>query len=164
MEEVGKDDGSSLKEEVGGPVFGCDKQGGRESNFTPSLLGNITRPLIFLNHFLPEENKLVWVTIEEMRDRLVHCGVNKLLCVDLLAKSIRHAHQGGGILARTFMGRIQFYRPVEFAGQPGTPKDQCSSENGPPHRRLSISPECAAYFQLHLNTKVVVMLKNVMAA
>jgi len=164
MEEVGKDDGSSLKEEVGGPIFGCDKQGGRERNFTPALPGNITRSLIILNHFLPEENKLVWVTIEEMSDQLVHCGVNKLLCVDLLAKSIRHAHQGGGILARTFMGRIQFYRPVEFAGQPGTPKDQCSSENGPPHRRLSISPECAAYFQLHLNTKVVVMLKNVMAA
>jgi len=60
------------------------------------------------------------------------------------------------------MGKVQFYRPVEFAGQAGTPKDQRASENGPPHRRFfNISPSCDAYFQLHPNKNVVLMLKDV---
>jgi len=115
-----------------------------------------------LNHFLPEENKLVWVTLEEMRNQLVYCGVDKSLSTHILANALRFANRGLSILTQSFMGKVQFYRPVEFAGQPGTPKDQHASENGPPHRRFfTISPSCDAYFQLHPNKNVVLMLKDV---
>ncbi len=68
----------------------------------------------------------------------------------------------GSVFARELsLGKIKFYRPVEFAGQPGTPKDQLASENGPPHRQFCISPSCTTYFQLHSNRNVVLMLKNV---
>jgi hypothetical protein len=96
-----------------------------------------------------------------MRNWLVHYGVDKLLSVDLLAQALQNANRGFSILTQTFMGKIKFYRPVEFAGQPGTPKDQLASENGPPHRQFCISPSCTTYFQLHSNRNVVLMLKNV---
>ena len=101
------------------------------------------------------------VTIEEMRNWLVHYGVDKSLSVDLLAQALQNANRGFSILTQTCMGKIKFYWPVEFAGQPGTPKDQCASENGPPHYRFCISPSCTTYFQLHSNKNVVLMLKNV---
>jgi hypothetical protein len=149
MEDVGKYDGSSLKENIGGKLA---------TRTIPALPCNIQRSLILLNHYLPENNKLVWVTIEEMRDRLVHCGVDKSLSIDLLAKALKHANRELSLLTQTKMGRIQFYRPVEFAGEPGTPKDQRASENGPPHRGLfTISPSCNDYFQLHPNKNVVLI-------
>ncbi len=76
--------------------------------------------------------------MEEMHDRLVHCGVDKSLNVDILAKAINNANRGSNILLLTSMGRINFYRPAKSAGEPGTPKDQRASENGPPHRRFCI--------------------------
>jgi hypothetical protein len=88
---------------------------------TPGLLPNISRSLILLNLFLPEDNKLVWVTKEEMRNQLVHCGVDKSLSVDILAKAINNANRGSKIFTRTSMGRIIFYWPAELAGEPGTP-------------------------------------------
>jgi hypothetical protein len=103
----------------------------------------------------------VWVMMEEMRDQLVHCGVDKSLSVDILAKAINNANRGSNILTRTSMGRINFYQPAELAGEPGTPKDQRASENGPPHRRFRIFPSCAGYFLMNLKTNVGVMLKNI---
>jgi hypothetical protein len=99
--------------------------------------------------------------MEEMRDRLVCCGVNKLLSVDILAKAIINANRGSNILTRTSMGRINFYWPAELAGELGTPKDQRASENGPPYRRFRLFPSCAGYFLMNLKTNVGVMLKNV---
>ena len=57
MEEVGEADGADSRGEVAGDVGG---------GTTPTVPSNINRSLILLNHFLPEENKSVWVTIEEM--------------------------------------------------------------------------------------------------
>ncbi len=150
---MGKDDkdiGSDVREEASS-----------KSVTTPGLLPNISQSLILLNLFLPENNKLVWVTTEEMRDRLIHCGVHKLLSVDILAKAINNANRGSNFLTRTSMGRINFYRPAELAGKPGTLKDQHASENGPPHRRFCIFPSCTGYFPMNLKTNVGVMLKNV---
>ena len=70
MEEVGEDDGADSRGDVAGNLGG--KTG-------PAVPRNISRFLLLLNHFLPEENKLVWVTMEEMRNRLVYCGVDNSL-------------------------------------------------------------------------------------
>ncbi len=56
---------------------------------TPALPSSIIRSLLLLNHFFPDENKLVRVMIEEMLDQLVHCGVDKSLSVKLLTKIIK---------------------------------------------------------------------------
>ena len=153
MAEAGEDDGADSRGDTAGNM------GGRTGTAVPR---NISRFLLLLNHFLPEENKLVWVTMEEMRNRLVYCGVDKSLSTHILANALRFANRGLSILTQSFMGKVQFYRPVEFAGQPGTPKDQRASKNAPPHRRLfTISPSCEAYFQLHPNQNVVLMLKDV---
>ncbi len=102
MEEVGEADGADLRGEVAGDVGG---------GTTPAVPSNINRSLILLNHFLPEENKSMRVTIEEMRNWLVHYGVDKLLSVDLLAQALQNANRGFSILTQTFMGKIKFYRP-----------------------------------------------------
>ena len=104
---------------------GCWQFGGRT---TPAVLRNISRSLILLSQILLEENKLMWVTIEEMGNWLVNSGVDKWLSVDLLANVLWNANIGFSILTQTFMGKIQFYQLVEFAGQPGTPKDQRKSK------------------------------------
>jgi hypothetical protein len=101
------------------------------------------------------------VTKEEISDQLVHCGVDKLLSVDILTKAINNANRGSKILTRTSMGRIIFYPPAKLAGEPGTPKDQCASENGPPHRGFRILPSCAGYFLVNPKTVVGVLVKNV---
>jgi hypothetical protein len=49
---------------------------------TLTLPSNITRSLLLLNQFLPEENKLVWVTMDEM------CGVDRSLSVHLLSNAV----------------------------------------------------------------------------
>jgi hypothetical protein len=41
------------------------------------------------------------------------------------------------------------------------PKDQHASQNSPPYRGFCSSPSCTGYFHLHLNSNVVVIVKNV---
>ena len=79
------------------------------AQITLTLPSNITRTLLLLNQFLSEENKLIWVTMDEMHDRLVHCGVDWSLSVHLLSNAVRCANRRSTILTSTFMHKIKFF-------------------------------------------------------
>ena len=78
-----------------------------------------------LNASIPAKNREIWVTIEEMVDRLVHCGALPFL----KAEHVSHANQRFKSVAPLEQRRQQFggerhiyFRPEEFTE--GAPLDQ----------------------------------------
>ncbi|KAL3801493.1 hypothetical protein HJC23_000931 [Cyclotella cryptica] len=49
---------------------------------------DVMKNILILNNQTPRENNMYWITIEEMRDRLVHCGVDKALTTNMIGEEI----------------------------------------------------------------------------
>ena len=75
----------------------------------PKLSADIQKKLLCFNSALPRENMEVWVTMEEMRDRLIHIGVDCVLTTEMVENAIKRV--GRGLISRRRDWGISFYRP-----------------------------------------------------
>ena len=79
---------------------------------------------------LPDENAIIWVDVNEMRDRLICGGVDRALSKKLLQIALHRANRGGNFLSINEFQKIQYYRPKSIQDAVGTPKDQRGSQSG----------------------------------
>ena len=60
----------------------------------------VLKNILQLNSALPDDYKKCWITVDEMRERLVHCGVDKALTTDILMTALTRANRSGVILEK----------------------------------------------------------------
>ena len=77
--------------------------------------------LVELQGMMPELNAKCWLTAEEIRHRLVYCGVKQNLLVEHVIHAIRFNDRGCTLKCRRYCG-VHYYRPNIFIG--GTPSDR----------------------------------------
>lgn len=99
----------------------------------------ILKNILLLNNNIPEANAKYWVTVDEMRERLVGCGVDKVLTVDIIADALKWANRGGCLLTNRKDGRTNYYRPACYSHEAGAPSDQRINLAG--SKRVPISPD-----------------------
>ena len=78
------------------------------STIAPKLSTGIQKKLLCFNSDLPHENMEVWVTMEEMRDRLIHIGVDCVLSTVNGGKRNQAGGKGADLKAK---GRVYFLLP-----------------------------------------------------
>ena len=100
----------------------------------------LLKALLLLNGNLPPENAKIWITVEEMRDRLVHCGVHRSVSTDHLVQALTRVNKGEGLLARRREKGTAFYRPSLCHGDQITHIDQRLQIKGR-GSRLPVNPE-----------------------
>ena len=89
----------------------------------PSIGANILKRLLSLTLLFPEENTCVWITLPELRERLVHAGVHRSLFVEILQYTMTRINKGNFMDMRP-NGGISYYRPLSCQMKIGTPLDQ----------------------------------------
>ena len=90
----------------------------------PSLHKKVLKSLLCFNSLLPTENMKVWITISEMRERLVVCGVHICLTTDILQKALTRVNRGGALMEQRNDGPTSFYRPALYGHDSEAPLDQ----------------------------------------
>ena len=73
---------------------------------------------------LPDENAIIWVNVNEMRDRLICGGVDRALSTELLEISLTRVNQGGCLLSKNVYQEIAYSRPKSLLYAVGTPTAQ----------------------------------------
>ena len=90
----------------------------------PSLDVNVRKAVMKLLTMFPKELKKNWVTAEEMHEWLILCGVDNLLCPEMLVNVvIRRANRNGLLLTRKYW-LTTYYRSCEFDHMSMVPIDQ----------------------------------------
>ena len=84
--------------------------------------------IISLNEILPRVNKNVWVTRNEMTNRLIYCGVSLYLQDMDVADAISKCNRDGRLERRRYKGGA-YFRPSIF--NEGSPKDQREGRTPP---------------------------------
>ena len=100
---------------------------------------DVMKNILILNNQTPRENNMYWITIEEMRDRLVHCGVDKALTTNMIGEALKKVNRGESFLTRRHEGKTPYYRPAIYSNESGTPNDQRIVLKG--SKRLPITPQ-----------------------
>ena len=98
----------------------------------------VLKNILLLNNNIPQENAKYWVTVEEMRERLVGGGVDKALTVDIISDALRWANRNSCLLTNRKDGRTNYYRPACYSHEVGSPLDQRINLVG--SKRVPISP------------------------
>lgn len=87
--------------------------------------------ILTLNECIPESCGMIWVTVQEMRERLVRCGVHHTLKTQQIDLAIQKLNRSGRLDKDCYRTRT-YFRQSCFVG--GSPKDQLAN------RLLSIMP------------------------
>ena len=108
----------------------------------PKLKPQFLKCLLSLNGDIPDENSMIWITLDEMRDRLVEGGVDRSLTTDILQSAVTLHNRGERYLSRRPHDNIKYYRPSKYQYCDGTPDDQRSTGGGRKqmNRNLPIHP------------------------
>jgi len=120
-------------------------------NARPPTLGiKALKLILVLQSDLPEECGKLWVTVDEMRQRLVEAGVYNILTNELVDTATKEANWDG-LLSRRTQGKDHtggaYYPPSVYALIPGAPLVQRNRFSGRKSRGLSILPP-KDYFHL----------------
>lgn len=106
----------------------------------PKLDAKINKIILSLESCYPNNNKDVWVTITEMRDRLVHSGVHSSLSPELVKTALTRCNKGGIFMAKRTDRRTSFYRHSLLTHDVGSPLDQ-RNKLSRYSKRLPINPD-----------------------
>ena len=90
----------------------------------PKLDAAVLKSILVLNHFIPEENMKYWITVDEMRDRLIQCGVDRALSSDMIIQALNQVNRGGSLMTKRPDGKTSYYRPSCYLFEAGAPLDQ----------------------------------------
>ena len=77
----------------------------------PKLDKSVLKSILILNHHIPAENMKYWVTVDEIRDRLVHCGVDRALSSDMVFQALSVVNRSGILMTKRPDGNTKYYRP-----------------------------------------------------
>jgi len=108
---------------------------------TSPINGHVKKSILFLNHYLPADKGTLWVTPNEMRDRLVHCGVYHSLTVDMVTNALRRSNNGEKILWKNEFGKVVYYVPSIYPKSSEQPNAQRFKAKGGREQRIQINPE-----------------------
>ena len=75
----------------------------------PKLNAQTYKQILSLESFYPDNNKDIWVTITEMRDRLVHSGVHNSLSLELLEYALTRCNNGSMFVAKRCVSCISVH-------------------------------------------------------
>ena len=110
--------------------------------FVSPIKGAQNKSLILLNNYLPEDYGSIWVTDEEIRDRLLHCGVHNSLTVDMVQSALRSSNRGNVFLKKREFNGTSYYVPTKFADDSIVPTDQrFTNASRDRARRIHINPD-----------------------
>jgi len=107
----------------------------------PKLKASTYKQILSLESHYPDKNKDIWVTINEMRDRLVHSGVHNSLSLELLEYALTRCNSGSVFVTKRTDGRTSFYRDSSLTHDVGAPLDQRNRLSSRYAKRLPINPE-----------------------
>ena len=81
-------------------------------NRIKSLEAIVKRKILLLNNDLPEALGGYWLTVDELRDRLIFSGVSSSLDVSLLISALQHFNRGENLMKRwDYQGKV-YYRSM----------------------------------------------------
>ena len=72
----------------------------------------------------PKELKKIWVTAEEMHEWLILCGVDNVLCPEMLVNVVIRRANRNGLLSTRMKWHTTYYRSCEFDHESMVPNDQ----------------------------------------
>ena len=107
----------------------------------PKLKASIYKQILSLESHYPDVNRDIWVTINEMRDRLVHCGVHNSLSPELLEYAVTRCNSGSMFVTKRTDGHTSFYRHSSLTHDVGAPLDQRNRLSSRYAKRLPINPD-----------------------
>ena len=82
------------------------------SNRISSLQLIIKRKILLLNNDLPEDLGEYWLTVDELRERLVYSGVLSSLDISTLTSAIQHFNRGENLMKRWAYQDKVYYRSM----------------------------------------------------
>ena len=82
------------------------------SNRISSLEILIKRKILLLNNDLPKALGEYWLTVDELRDRLIHSGVSSSLTISTLTLALRNFNRGENLMKRWDHKKKIYYRSM----------------------------------------------------
>ena len=125
----------------------------------PKLSARATACIISLHNLLPQEQLVFWVTVDEIRQRLVEGGVSHSLTREHISNALRLHNRGQKLLEHRREATSTYYRPCSFEFDNNTVADQRKSPSGRRLRGLAILPP-KQYFFSNVYTISMVWLLN----
>ena len=105
----------------------------------PTLDAKTKKLILSLESCYPHDNMDIWVTISEIRDRLVHSGVHNSLSTELVVEALTRCNTGSIFMTKRTDGHTSFYRHTSLAHDVGAPLDQ-RNKLSRYSKRLPINP------------------------
>lgn len=115
----------------------------------PALESKVYKLLLSLNSFYRSENMILWITIDELRERLVYSGVHPSLTTDMLQVALTRMNKGNSFMVKRKDGHTSFYRSALCLHESGAPLDQRTNLSTGYSKRLPILPDCRDYLKTH---------------
>ena len=115
----------------------------------PVLNAKVFKPLLSLNSFFPDKNLILWINIDELRERLVFSGIHRSLTTDMLQYALTRMNKGNCLMVKRKDGKTAFYRSAACLHESGAPLDQRTNLLTGYSKRLPILPETRDYLKTH---------------
>ena len=116
-----------------------------------SLPKNASLSILILNNILPNDQRKFYVTADEIRERLVHCGVGKKLTQEHVLHAKTYSDRDGIFLRRRKDRKISYFRSPQFEDK--CPDEQRWRDSGLPDRTVIAKaitpPKLHNYFNQH---------------
>lgn len=90
----------------------------------PHLSLQVQRWILSFNSDLPEENSTLWVTVDEMHNRLMKGGVDRSFTIEMLKYALNRANRGNMYLLRRPDDKETYTRPTNHIDDDEMPVDQ----------------------------------------
>ena len=85
---------------------------------------DVCKAVMKLLTMFPKELKKIWVTAQEMHQWLILCGVDNVLCPEMLVNVVIRRANRNGLLSTRMIRRTTYYRSCEFDHESMVPNDQ----------------------------------------
>ena len=82
------------------------------SNRIKSLETIVKKKILLLNNDLPDDLGEYWLTVDELRERLIYSGVSSSLDVSLVISALQHFNRGELLMKRWDYQGIAYYRSM----------------------------------------------------
>ena len=105
-----------------------------------TINGHVKKSILFLNHYLPDEKGALWVTANEMHERLVHSGVHRTLTLEMVESALKSANRGQKILRKRVFHNINYFIPTKHPDSQDIPSLQRFNKRGGREQRIHINP------------------------
>ena len=103
----------------------------------------IKKNILLLNNDLPDNFGSIWVTGEELHQRLLHAGVDISLTLEMVQDALRNSNRGEVFLKKWEYSGVDYFRSAvaHLKDVTNSPMEQrLKGKGGSPNRRININP------------------------